>query len=170
MSISRRTRLSFSTGSAILSGTGERFGGETSRFSYHVTGAANLAHEMGRTWKAQLAYRRGVDFHEGFRAPFLTDGVSAAIGGLVSTRVRFSAGADYVFGKVSVTAPTGKFSSVSANTGLEFGLSRMLALFARYVYYKYDFDSQIALDPRLARALDRQGVRVGLQASLPVIR
>ena len=35
LSISRRTRVSFSTGSAILSGSGETFGGQTSGF--HTT-------------------------------------------------------------------------------------------------------------------------------------
>jgi hypothetical protein len=59
---------------------------------------------------------------------------------------------------------------LSTTTALEYALSSRLALFARYVYYKYEFDRQVALDPRLPRALDRQGVRFGLSTSIPVIR
>ena len=169
LSVSRRTHVSFSTGSAILSGTGETFAGNTSGFSYHLTGAADLTHEMGRTWKAQLTYRRGVDVHEGFAQPFLSDGVNAGLGGLLSRRLSFASGADYVSGDVGLRNGA-HYVSFSTNTVLEYALSSRLALFGRYVYYKYDFDRQAALDPRLPRALDRQGVRFGLSTSIPVIR
>jgi hypothetical protein len=169
LSISRRTHVSFSTGSAILSGNGETFGGNTSGFSYHVTGTADLTHEMGRTWKAQLAYRRGIDLHEGFAQPFLSDGVTAGVGGFLSRRLSFSSGADYVTGDVGLKSGA-HYTSLSTNANLEYALSRRLALFGRYVYYKYEFDRQAALDPRLPGALDRQGVRFGLSTSIPLIR
>ena len=169
LSISRRTHVSFSTGSAILSGTGETFAGNTSGFSFHLTGTADLTHEMGRTWKAQLAYRRGVDVHEGFAQPFLSDGVNAGLSGLLSRRLSFFSGADYVSGDVGLRNGA-HYTSFSTSAVLEYALSRRLALFGRYVYYKYEFDRQAALDPRLPGALDRQGVRVGLSIFIPVIR
>jgi len=136
---------------------------------YRVIGSADLTHETGRTWTTRLSYRRGIDFHEGFRDPFLSDAVSAGLNGFIARRVKFSSGADYAFGTVGVTGDSG-YSSAAANAGLGFALSRVGALFGRYVYYRYEFDRQVALDPRLARSFDRQGVRIGLTASVPVLR
>lgn len=169
LSISRRTRVSFSTGSAIISGQGETSGRDTSDFAFYVSGSADLTHEMGRTWRAQLSYRRSIDAHEGFSQPFLSNGASGGLSGLLSRRLSFSSGADYVIGEVGLNSGV-HYTSVSAGAGLQYALSRNLALFGRYVYYQYEFDRQVAVDPRLPTALDRQGVRVGLQASIPVIR
>lgn len=169
LSVSRRTRLSFSTGSAILARGQTLSNLGQNDYSYRFTGAADLTHEMGRTWKAQLGYRRGIDFREGFYDPFLYDSVTGNVGGLWSRRVRFSSSADYSVGTVGVGS-SNKFNAASANAGLEYALSRSLALFARYVYYAYEFDAQVALNPRFGRTLDRQGVRIGLTAFVPVIR
>jgi hypothetical protein len=169
LSVSRRTRVSFSTGSAIVSGNGENFAGATTGFSYHLTGSADLTHEMGRTWKAQLSYRRGIEVHEGFAQPFLSNALTGGLDGLLSRRLAFGANADYVKGNVGLSNGS-NYNSLSTTTALEYALSSRLALFARYVYYKYEFDRQVALDPRLPRALDRQGVRFGLSTSIPVIR
>ena len=170
LSVSRRTKFSFSTGSAVLvRETPVSSTPTTNEVNYRIIGGADLTHEMGRTWTAQLAYRRGIDFREGFYDPFLTDGVSARLGGLFSPRLRFSSSVDYSFGSVGVGTSTG-FNSYSANAGLEVGLTRALALYGRYVYYAYDFDGQVALDPRFSRTLNRQGVRVGLSASIPLVR
>ena len=169
LSISRRTRVSFSTGSAILSGSGETFGGQTSGFSYHLTGTADLTHEMGRTWTARMSFRRGIELHEGFAQPFLSNAVTGGLSGLLSRRLLFGMGADYVSGNVGLTSGA-HYTSKAAHASLEYALSRRLALFGRYVYYQYEFDGLVGMDPRLPRALDRQGVRVGLSTSIPVIR
>jgi hypothetical protein len=169
LSVSRRTRVSFSTGSAILSGNGETFDGAPTGFSFHLTGSADLTHEMGRTWKAQLAYRRGIDVHEGFAQPFLSNALNGGLSGLLSRRLAFGASADYVSGDVGLQNGA-HYNSLSTTSVLEYALSSRFAVFARYVYYKYEFDRQVAVDPRLPGALDRQGVRVGLSTSIPVIR
>jgi hypothetical protein len=168
LSFSRRTKFSFATGSTVLVGD-NIYSTSSNRYTYRLNGNANLTHELGRTWTAGLAYRRGVDFREGFNDPFLSDAVSASLGGLFSRRLRFTSAIDYTLGTVGV-ATGNDFHSATANAGLEFGLTRTLALYGRYVYYAYDFTSQIPLDPRLPRKLDRQGVRVGLTMALPVIR
>jgi len=169
LSFSRRTTFSFSTGSAVLVRDKALGGFDGNRSSFQVIGNASLTHEIGRTWTAQLAYRRAVDFREGFYDPFLTDGASASLGGLLSRRVRFSSSIDYALGSVGVTR-SNNFHSASANAGLEVGLTRNLAFYGRYVYYAYDFDAEVALDSRFPRKLDRQGVRIGLTAFVPVLR
>jgi hypothetical protein len=49
-------------------------------------------------------------------------------------------------------------------------MSRTLAVFARYLYYQYHFGSGVRLDPRLTPDFGRQGVSVGVEASVPIIR
>jgi hypothetical protein len=111
-----------------------------------------------------------VDFHEGFNDPFLSDAVTASYGGLLSRRLSFSSSADYAFGAVGLEGDNNGYDSASASAGLQYALSRTLAVYARYVYYRYHFDSGVVLDPRFVPALDRQGVRVGLSASFPILR
>ena len=168
LSLSRRTRFSFSTGSALLV-TDPAAAGANQDVSYRLIGGADLTREIGRTWTAQASYRRSVDFREGFAAPFLGDGVSAGIGGLFNRRVRFTSSINYSFGTVGVGSST-RFHAYSVNSGMEFALSKVLAAFVRHVYYVYDFDARVALDPRFARTFDRQGARIGLSASFPLIR
>jgi hypothetical protein len=170
LSFSRRTTFSFSTGSAIMSGQ-TAFSGPSDRGVYYrFTGDANLKHEIGRTWTFSLGYRRGVDWRERFNQPFLSDAATVDFGGLLSRRLRFSSSGDYTFGTVGFRGTDNGYDSASAQAGLEYALSRYLALFGRYVYYRYHFERGVALDPRFVPTLDRQGVRVGLSASLPVIR
>jgi hypothetical protein len=170
LSISRRTTFSFSTGSAIMSGQTQFAAAQNQGVYYRFTGDANLRHEMGRTWTATLGYRRGVDWQETFGQPLLSDGVTGSVGGLLSRRVRFSSSANYTLGSVGFSGANNGYDSASADAGFEYGLTRRLALFTRYVYYRYHFESGVVLDPRFVPTLDRQGVRVGLTASVPVIR
>ncbi len=63
-----------------------------------------------------------------------------------------------------------RYNGMSATAQLHYALTQYLALYSRYIYYQYQYDEGIPLDPRLARAMDRQGVRVGLTTSIPLIR
>ena len=170
LSFSRRTTFSFSTGSAIVSGADRVIASGGNALSYRFTGTATLRHEVGRTWTAALGYRRGVDWQEGFDEPFLSDGVTASFGGFISRRLRFSSSADYMFGSVGFGGANNGYDSASAQAGLEYALSRTLAVFGRYVYYRYQFGSGVVLDPRFAPELNRQGVRFGITASVPLVR
>lgn len=168
LSLSRRTRFGFSTGSTLVV-TDQAASGGARDTRYQFIGSADLTREIGRTWTAQLAYRRSVDFREGFAAPFLADGVSGNINGLFSRRLRFSSSNDFSFGTVGIGS-SNRFHAYSINNELDFALSRYLATFVRYVYYVYDFDAQVALDPRFTRTFERQGARAGVMASIPLVR
>jgi hypothetical protein len=170
LSVSRRTTLTFSTGSAAVAQGNKFTDSADGRFAYRFIGSANLRHEIGRTFSANVGYRRSVDFHEGFNEPFLSDAVTASYGGLLSRRLEFNSSADYAIGSVGLGHVDNGYSSASASAGLKYALSRKLAVYGRYVYYRYHFDSAVALDPRFVPALDRQGVRVGLTASFPILR
>lgn len=169
LSFSRRTSFSFSTGSAMVVRDDLTVPDADPRARFRVIGNATLTHELGRTWTAQAAYARGLVFREGFDDPFLTDAVTASIGGFVSRRLDMSAQARWSFATVDRPGRNG-YDSLAVTAGARYALSRFVALFARYVYYQYSFDPDVALDPGLARSLDRQGVRAGITASLPLIR
>jgi hypothetical protein len=170
LSISRRTFVSFSTGSTILvrdavSGTSN----SDSRLHVRLIGNAALRHELGRTWSLDATYRRGVAFHEGFNEPFFVDTATAGVGGLFTRRLDFSAVARWSF----ATLDRGRNSdhrAVSATAQSRYALTRYLAVFVRYAYYRYRFGAEVPLDNELPRELNRNGVRVGLTASVPLIR
>jgi opacity protein-like surface antigen len=169
LSVSRRTQLRFSTGTVMVVSDSTPLDSSGRDLNVRLLGAATLNHELGRTWTAAVGYERSVEYHEGFTDPFLSDAVSASITGLLSRSLRFDGVANYSFGIVGFNSDNG-FYAVSASAGLEYGLTRRLALYARYLYYQYQFDQPAALDPRLAQALNRQGARVGLSASFPLVR
>jgi opacity protein-like surface antigen len=169
LSVSRRTELSFSTGSALIVTDETPLDPAGRTLTYRLIGSAGLSHEIGRTWTATAYYNRGVQFYQGFDQPLLTDGVSAGLSGFFSRRLRFSSSVSYSFGTVGVSSEN-SFDTLGASAGLDYALSRFLAVYARYIYYSYKFDDQVVLDPRFAQALDRQGVRIGLNASFPLIR
>ena len=164
-----RTRFSFSTGSALFYATQELSAGAPQRLNFTLLGNAQLSHEMGRTWSAAIVYQRSLDFHEGFVDPFLAHSVSANLTGLLTRRLQFNSTAGYSQGVIGVHT-NNNYDSASASAGLEYGLTRFLAAYANYVYYRYAFPEGLAVDPRFPHSLARNGVRVGLTTSLPLIR
>jgi hypothetical protein len=168
LSFSRRTSFTFGSGSAIaVSDRVEDAPDGEPRTLPRLTANVALIHEMGRTWTAQVGYVRGFRTRDGFDDLYFTDGVSTQVGGLVTRRLSFSAAGQWSTSSLARERRTGN-RGVAASSRATYGLSRYLGLFASYVYYKYRYDEEVRLDPRLPRALDRQGVRVGLTASLPI--
>jgi opacity protein-like surface antigen len=171
LSFTRRTMFSFSTGSTVVNS--RRFvAGQPpgpSRLRIRAAGSASLTHEIGRTWTASLRYHRGLSFREGFNEPFYTDATSAQLQGLVSRRLDVSAGAGYAHASL-VSGGNRGYNALTASTQARYALSRFLAAYVSYFYYQYDFNGDIALDPRTAASAHRNGVRVGLSTSVPLIR
>jgi hypothetical protein len=169
LSLSRRTYFSFGSGSAVAMNDRIDVPGSDPRTRVRLTGNAALTHQMGRTWTAQINYSRGFRTRDGFDGLYFTDAVNADIGGLVSRRFSLQAGAAWAGSSID-GAVSGRHRGVSAHTVARYALSSWAALYARYVYYKYRFSDGVHLDPRLPRQLDRQVVRVGVTASVPLIR
>jgi hypothetical protein len=63
-----------------------------------------------------------------------------------------------------------RYDSVVASANARYALTGFLAAFAEFVYYTYEFQDDIILPPGYASALDRRGLRLGLTASVPLIR
>jgi hypothetical protein len=139
------------------------------RTRFHLIGHAVLAHELGRTWTANVAYNRGLIFRDGFDEPFSTDGVTAGLGGLVSRRLSVSLLAGWSLASLDQPGQN-HHNSFAGSARATYALSQFLALFANFIYYEYEFGEDIALDPDLPRSLDRKGIRLGLTTSFPLIR
>ena len=64
LSLSRRTTLSFGTGTTAFA--------DVNGTHIYATGNATLTRELGRTWFATAAYNRDVSFLSTFREPVLS--------------------------------------------------------------------------------------------------
>jgi hypothetical protein len=163
LSFSRRTFINFNVGSSAVEGfSGDRV--------YRIVGQAGLRHEMGRTWKLQGNYHRGAGLMEGLAAPVFSDSVTATLAGFITNRLDLVVEGAFTEGEVGVTATRNPFDSVTGTARLRWGITRSVASFAEYFYYRYGFDRTFALPADMPRSTDRQGVRVGLMLFVPVIQ
>lgn len=172
-SFSRRTTLTFGTGSAIVVASDPEQGSSTGYVSgthYRLLANATLNHEMGRSWNARLAYYRGVQYVAGFTQPLLSDSVTADVSGLISRRVEANVITSYSNGAAGFGAADNGYATYAGAAGLRVAITESLAAFAQYIFQHYDFADGVALPPGFAPRLDRQGARVGLSVSVPLIR
>lgn len=169
LSFSRRTTFSFTSGSTLVSGRNLQQPDASGRQRFRFFGNADLNQEMGRTWTGRLSYARGLVSQDGFGSLYFTDAVTTTLEGLVSRRLSLQANGIWSHSTIDVSGRNGH-TRTSATAQATYALSRFLAVYTRYVYYQYQYGQDVALDPRLARGLDRQGVRLGLTTSVPLIR
>ncbi len=169
LSFSRRTSLSFTTGSAVAVIDRDDGTSNDRRTRAFLTGNAALTHELGRTWTATLSYTRALRTWDEFRQLYFTQAVNAQVGGLLSRRMSLTGGASWADSSLQ-NQGGGTHRGYSASVRTQYALSRFLALYAQYVYYHYRFSDVIVIDARIPRELDRQGVRVGLTTSIPLLR
>ena len=147
-SASRRTTLSLDSGaSASL---------YPSSWRYLINASARLTHDLGRTWNASLAYRRGMHFIETLQQPVFSDSATFQVTGLVSRRVQVRASAHAALGDAEFSS---QFDMYRGSAGLLLGLTRYLALGVDYSNYHYRFDRNILLPAAVPHRMDRQSVR-----------
>lgn len=173
LSRSRRTTVSFSVGTTVLQGPLPGVGdpGDASdRRQFRVQGRATLNHDMGRTWRAQVNYSRGLGLIEGLGEPVFTDGVTVTVGGLMTRRFDFLSTAAYTTGEAALAGTAPQFSTYTGTARLRYALTRTWAAYAEYVYYFYEFNPELRVLPGVPRGLERNGVRVGLTLWVPLLR
>jgi hypothetical protein len=161
LSFSRRTTLSFQTGMAGVSD------GQT--IHYGLIGNVQLTHELGRSWSTGVAYSRNVSYTETFRAPVLSDNLSASINGLLSRTVQFQASAGASRGDVGYTSNNG-YTSYYASTSTRYAFSRKAGLSVYYAYYRYSFGSGIVLPPGISSFTNRQSFGFSVDTWVPLIQ
>ena len=167
LTVSRRTKLSFSTGSSIVSYRRHTL--------FRLTGTATLTHEIARSWAASLSYDRGMGFIERFREPFFSDSVTLGVNGLIARRLNFRSAAGAVRGNLGVAGEAAQqsanaFRSYFGTTGLTMGLTRSLGLGTDYTYYQYGFSQLQGLPTGVARQMGRHSARIYLSVWVPILQ
>lgn len=163
LSFSRRTSVSFTTGTAVL----ERDGNT----SYRATGSARLNHEIGRSWSATAGYDRSVRFVDLLLEPVLSDSVDANLGGLVSRRVQVQSGVRVSIGTIGFgsTSRNSSYDTYQATANFSVALTRSLQLGTTYSFFHYTFDDAAVLPVGVAQDVDRQSVRVYMSLWAPLV-
>jgi hypothetical protein len=162
LSISRRTVLSFATGSS-----GVR---SEERLRFMLTGNVALQHEIGRTWNAQVGYSRQVLINETWPEPVLADSVSVGVGGLITRRVQFVAVARGALGRLGVDRNAPGFDSAHASASINYALGRFVNLGVTYSYYQQHFGEGMRLSQRTLTSADRQSVRATVNMWAPLFQ
>jgi hypothetical protein len=160
LSLTRRTSLSF--------GAGVEATQTNDQTRYRLTSHVNVTHEIGRTWFANGAYRRGTFFIDTLSEPVFGDSASAGINGLLTRRIQFSAVAFLSMGSASFTTQR-QFDTYRGVVTLSTALNRFMNVGADYAYYKYIYDPLIELDPGLPRNVNRQSIRAHISFWAPLM-
>jgi hypothetical protein len=163
LSLSRRTLLSFSTGTSVYQTV------EPKRFRFRATGSALLSHEMGRTWNASLGYYRGLSFVETWREPVFADSASAGVGGFIGSRTQLRFSARALFGGTT-SGNHGDVQSVSASGGLSVALSRYINTGLTYMYYRQQFADNLSLVEGFSHDFDGQSIRASVSVWAPLFQ
>ena len=176
LSLTRKTTLAFTTGSTVAASASggsedpvvpdDEEPGLFGDARFFVVGSATLSRELARSWSARAAYSRSVNYSEGFRTPSLLDTAAVSIGGLMTKRFDFTAGAFY--STAAVGLEDRNYSSWVASTQLRAAVTRNLAAFISYYRFNYRFDDGIEIPGNLPRRVNRQGIRFGLTTWVPL--
>jgi hypothetical protein len=170
LSFSRRTKLQFNAGSAVLNRPVQA--SETSgRLQYQVVGQATLDHEIGRSWRARLLYSRSLGFVERLQEPVLADALRASLDGLVSPRIDLQAGGGVSFGQVTNPINNGNaFRTYQANSRVTVALNSKAAIYTEYAFFFYDLGVLLRTPTGFVQPAYRNSVAVGLTIWRPLVR
>jgi hypothetical protein len=153
LSDTRRAYVAFSGGSAAVE--------SRDRLRLRAIGDADFWYEFKQSWVGALRYRRGVTFIDEVADPLFSDGVSAELTGLLSPRLDFTSSGTFARGVVGLQRDS-SYQMYGARSHLRYALSRVIALYAEYLLFHYDFADAIPLTGGLPSAFNRQAVRVGV--------
>lgn len=167
LSLTRTTHFTFAVGTAVTTSSQVQ-DGETTFSSPHVNlvGNVRLTQELGRSWALSSFYDRSVSYEPGFSQPGLFDTAGAYLTGLISRRVDVSTGATYQVGRIGLQTQNYRQWNVSAQ--IRGAITRNIAAYASYYYLMSDVGSDVLLPAGVPRSADRNGVRAGVTAWLPL--
>jgi len=162
LTVSKRTTLSFATGSSIVP--------DAQGMAYRVTGNAALNRAFGRTWNLRVGVNRAVRLVEGFTQPMMENSLDTALGGNLARHLSWSSSGSYSTGSVGLEqqAQNG-YTNWTAASGLNVELGRHALFNVHYFIASDDFDQGVALPPGLVNQRLRQGVRAGITLRAPLM-
>src|SRR5262249_17946396 len=118
-------------------------------------------------WNASLSYVRSTQFLAAFSQPLLSDAVNAGVSGLLAPRVNVLADSGVARGTVGFSGSHG-FASYHAMSTMQVAITRNLALFGQYAFYRYQVPVALALIP-LQSQFSRHTVTAGLTVFVPLV-
>jgi hypothetical protein len=162
LSLSRRAILTFGTGSSVIQTADRTFA--------RVNGQVQLNVALSRKWDYALSYDRGLSYVNGLTTPVFADSLSTRLQGTLSRRVGVAVEGAYSSGTQATVADSDRFSTYSASSIVQVGLSRFVAAEAQYYYYFYDFAGNTLSPLGVVSKLGRHGVRGGFSFWFPILR
>jgi hypothetical protein len=160
LSQTRRTYLSFNTGSTILESD---MGGRRIR----AIGSAAFEHHFRRTWTTLVEYRRQLHYVDGFDRPLFGDAFTASVTGMLSPRMEMVSRASFTLGSVGLSQGSARYDSYNASVRVRRALTRRLAAYGETLYYHYAFDETAPRPLGFPTTFDRIAVRFGLSVWVP---
>jgi hypothetical protein len=160
LTVSKRTTLSFATGSSMVP--------DVQGMAFRVTGNAALNRLFGRTWNLRLGVNRAVRLVEGFTEPLMENSIATALAGNLLRHVSWSTSGSLSTGTVGLEQRTqNSYSNWTAASGLNFELGRHALFNVHYFIANDQFDRGVALPPGVVNERLRQGVRAGFTLRAP---
>ena len=158
--LSPRTSIGFSSGSALVSTSGQR--------QFTLVGSAFVKRQLSPRWSLQTTVNRSLQSIPTAPRPFVTDAVDVSFAGYLTRRTSMRLTPQCSRG-VDAIDPASRFTSCASNTRFEFALNRFWAVYGEHFYYRYNFSPGTDLSTGVPRQI-RQGARAGLTLWAPVIR
>lgn len=134
-----------------------------------IGGSATLGHRFGRTWASNISYNRGVNFVEGIADSISSDGVGLTLQGLLSRRINLMVAARFVKGEIGLSLLSSNYETYSGSAGLQFAVSRSMALFGECLFLHYEYGGGVPLPADYLGWQDRSSVTVGLAVHVPLL-
>jgi hypothetical protein len=156
----RRPTISVSAGTSLVN---DRSASYNRPLAY-----AAVVQPLGGAFTARAAYRRGLQFVEGFSGPLYADVAHVQVVARITKRSEVSLATDYSHGQMGPMPIAHRYVAQSGTAGIRFALTRRLSVDAQYVRYDYEFDPEALLPLTVSHRLARQGIRIGVAGSMPL--
>jgi hypothetical protein len=160
LTASRRTSVTFTTGSSITSSeSGRRF---------VAAGSATLAHRIGRSWQTAVTFDRGLQVADLLPKPFVGNSTGFTLGGFLGRRMSLRLRGSYAFGDFDLNGSSSRYVSYLAEARTAVALGRHFQLYAEHLYYQHRFPDGMPLPPDVPFRRVQHGTRFGLDIWAPL--
>jgi hypothetical protein len=160
LTASRRTSVTFTTGSSITS--------NESGHQFVATGSATLAHRIGRSWQTAVTFDRGLQVADLLPKPFVGNSTGFTLGGFLGRRTSMRLRGSYAFGDFDLNGSSSRYVSYLAEARGAVALGRHFQLYAEHLYYQHRFPDGVPLPPDVPFRRVQHGTRFGLEIWAPL--
>jgi hypothetical protein len=151
---SRRTSVTFTTGSSITSNEAGQ--------QLVATGSATLTHRLGRSWQTAVTFDRGLQVADLLPTPFVGNSTGFTLGGFLGRRTSLRMRGSYAFGDFDLNGSSSRYESYLAEARGAVALGRHFQLYVEHVYYQHRFPEELSLPPDVPFRHVQHGTRFGL--------